>query len=232
MNSSKVTKSSYELLKDSKQDDIDGVFTGKSFSICYLGCKNIGEDVECKFKPTATEALAQYSQKSLNNLLQFELAIDSMSVTIQYNDRKSGSGLLFSSPLCNIKDVLYSKRDKTYGNILIFVAWDIHQCSLTAHVLLCGSAAITVKICETFQTAFRIGGEGSKNNSIEDQVSVGKEKISLDTLDKNIRIKENDKSNNNIQDLNFDPPKYNPIRKNSDGFSSFAYSRAKINFKA
>ena len=77
-----------------------------------------------------------------------------------------------------------------------------------------------------------MASERSKKNSIEDEDSVSPEKISLYTLDKNIRIKENDKSNNYVQDLNFDPPKYNPIRKNSDGFSSFAYSRAKINFTA
>lgn len=224
MNSNQVMKSSYELLKDSNQDDIDDIFTGTRFSICYLGCKNIGEDVKYKFKQTAAEVFAQYSQKSLNKLLQFELVIDSMSVTIQNNNGgKSGPGILFSSPLCNIRDILYRKMDKAYGNVLILVARDIHQCSLTAHVLLCGSAVDAAKICETFQTAFTMGNGGSKQSSIENIDRVGQEKIVLDTLvhsDKNIRI----------QDLNFDPPKYNLIRKNSDGFSSFAYSRSKINF--
>ena len=234
MNISRLWKTNHKLLKSSYLDEVDGVLAEKSFKVRYLGRTDVDQNGECNFNETAREIFAQYSPKSLKNVVQFDLFIDSKSVMICDNKRQHKPVVLFTIPLSNVRDVFYLKNDKRFGNVCIFVARDISDYPLKAHVLLCNNPEVTANVFQSFQNAFAIITATKKihsgvnvshqediNTSFSDFIC---SKMAINKgVDSNLERKR--------EGLYFDPMETNVFelesRKESDAFSSFAFSRAK-----
>lgn len=174
MNLIRLWKTGHKLLKSPSLDEIDGVIAGRSFKIRYLGCTGIDENGECDFKQTADNIFAQYSSNSAINLVQFDLLIDSMSVMIRDIGGQGEPTVLFSTPLSNVRDVLYRHSDKRYGKVCIFVARDVPLCSLKAHVLLCDNPKIATNMFESFTRAFSALRSTNKSHSRNNLSHIGR----------------------------------------------------------
>lgn len=212
-------------------DEIDEIVAGQSFKIRYLGKLDIEENNECKFHQTAKEMLAQYSPKSLEILPKFELVIDSTSLMITDRIGQEKPVELLTISLRDIRDVLYRKRDKHYGNVCIFVARDKPQSSsLKAHVLLCDNPVTTQKVFQTFCSAFDVINANDKQQRSSEELShFESAKTPIKDLNSSINEFENNNSTIKFQEIDVDPKDKMAAEPNGvkdfDEFSCFVYSR-------
>lgn len=145
-------KKKYTFLNSSGLDEVDRAIAGDSFAVKYLGQTDITINPEC----TAREILSRYSMKHLKTAPTQELMIDSTSITLRDNGCEDRPSVWFTIPISEIKNVIYRKRDGQYGNYCIFVARDVRQRCLRAHVVSCNSSEETAKVFKSFQAVFNV----------------------------------------------------------------------------
>ena len=163
-------QSRHSILKSGSLDEIDEINAGKTFKIRYLGCCNLGEKEGCDFNTTADRLLNNIPEKMLKKLPALELFIDSKSLSV--SDTHSQNNNLFHVSLSDVRDILYRKRDRRYGNICIFVARHITvNSNLKAHVLYCDTSKLAEQLFETFRSAFNVFGQKKVENCICPEIS-------------------------------------------------------------
>jgi hypothetical protein len=145
----------HTILKSGSLDEIDKINAGKTFKIRYLGCCNLGEQERCDFSTTADRIVNNIPRKMLKKLPVLKLFIDSKSLSV--SDTHSPKDTLFEVSLSDVRDILYRKRDRRYGNVCIFVARHIAvSSSMKAHVLYCDTSKMAEELFETFRGAFHV----------------------------------------------------------------------------
>ena len=163
-------QSRHSILKSRSLDEIDEINAGKTFKIRYLGCSNLGEKEGCDFNTIADRLVNNIPEKMLKKLPALELFIDSKSLSV--SDTHSLNNNLFHVSLSDVRDILYRKRDRRYGNICIFVARHITvNSNMKAHVLYCDTSKLAEQLFETFRSAFNVFGQKTVENCIYPQIS-------------------------------------------------------------
>ena len=144
----------YSPLKPTYLDDVDRVLAGDVFQVHYLGYNKLNEDAE----GTAREILSRYSVEHRNKTGNQKLIIDSRSIAL-HQDTADQPLVLFNILISSVKNVIYRKRDKLYGNYCAFTARDDAERCECVHVMSCDSPDKTSRIIQSFQTAFNIGSK-------------------------------------------------------------------------
>ena len=144
----------YSFLKPTYLDDVDRVLAGEVFQVQYLGYNKLNAHAE----GTAREILSRYSVQRRNKIANQKLIIDSRSIAL-HQDSPDQASVLFNIPLSSVKNVIYRKRDKLYGNYCAFTVRDDAERCEGVHVMSCDSPDEISRIIQSFQTVFNIGSE-------------------------------------------------------------------------
>ena len=144
----------YSFLKPTYLDDVDRVFAGDVFQVQYLGYNKLNAHAE----GTAREILSRYSVQRRNKIANQKLIIDSRSIAL-HEDSPDQALVLFNIPLSSVKNVIYRKRDKLYGNYCAFTVRDDAERCEGVHVMSCDSPDEISRIIQSFETVFSIGSE-------------------------------------------------------------------------
>ena len=144
----------YSFLKPTYLDDVDRVFAGDVFQVQYLGYNKLNAHAE----GTAREILSRYSVQRRNKIANQKLIIDSRSIAL-HQDSPDQASVLFNIPLSSVKNVIYRKRDKLYGNYCAFTIRDDAERCEGVHVMSCDSPDEISRIIQSFETVFSIGSE-------------------------------------------------------------------------
>ena len=144
----------YSPLKPTYLDDVDRVLAGDVFQVQYLGYNKLNAHVE----GTAREILSRYSVERRDKTGNQKLIIDSKSIAL-HQDTADQPLVLFNIPISSVKNVIYRKRDKLYGNYCSFTVRDDAERCESVHVMSCDSPDETSRIIQSFQTAFNIGSK-------------------------------------------------------------------------
>ena len=144
----------YSFLKPTYLDDVDRVLAGEVFQVQYLGYNKLNAHAE----GTAREILSRYSVQRRNKIANQKLIIDSRSIAL-HQDSPDQASVLFNIPLSSVKNVIYRKRDKLYGNYCAFTVRDDAERCEGVHVMSCDSPDEISRIIQSFETVFSIGSE-------------------------------------------------------------------------
>ena len=144
----------YSFLKPTYLDDVDRVLAGEVFQVQYLGYNKLNAHAE----GTAREILSRYSVQRRNKIANQKLIIDSRSIAL-HQDSPDQASVLFNIPLSSVKNVIYRKRDKLYGNYCAFTVRDDAERCEGVHVMSCDSPDEISRIIKSFETVFNIGSE-------------------------------------------------------------------------
>ena len=144
----------YSFLKPTYLDDVDRVLAGEVFQVQYLGYNKLNAHAE----GTAREILSRYSVQRRNKIANQKLIIDSRSIAL-HQDSPDQASVLFNIPLSSVKNVIYRKRNKLYGNYCALTVRDDAERCEGVHVMSCDSPDEISRIIQSFETVFSIGSE-------------------------------------------------------------------------